>query len=87
MAVAGHPGERLCRTVTNAVNRKGETCEIRLDSHLDRRSRCGCRCRRSGVGVAVAVGVGVGVAVFRVKEAFSVIGAFIVIEAGLFVPE
>ena len=40
-----------------------------------------------GVGVAVAVAVGVGVPVFRVKEAFSVIGAFIVIEAGLFVPE
>jgi hypothetical protein len=40
-----------------------------------------------GVGVAVAVGVGVGVGVFRVKEAFSVIGAFIVIEVGLFVPE
>jgi hypothetical protein len=38
-------------------------------------------------GVAVAVAVGVGVPVFRVKEAFSVIGAFIVIEAGLFWPE
>ena len=40
-----------------------------------------------GVAVAVAVGVGVGVPVFRVKEAFSVIGPFIVIEAGLVVPE
>ena len=36
------------------------------------------------VGVAVGVGVGVGVGV---KEAFSAIGPFIVIEAGLFVPE
>jgi hypothetical protein len=39
------------------------------------------------VGVAVAVAVGVGVPVFRVKEAFSVMGPPIVIEAGLVVPE
>ena len=37
--------------------------------------------------LVLAVGVGVGVPVFRVKEAFSVIGPLIVIEAGLFVPE
>ena len=41
-----------------------------------------------GVGVGVAVGVGVGVGVeFELNVAVSVMGPFIVIEAGLDVPE
>ena len=42
----GHPGKRLCRTVSGTVNAERATCGICLDSHLDGRRRSWCRCRR-----------------------------------------
>jgi hypothetical protein len=42
----GGPGKRVCGTIRGAINSEGETCGIRLDSHLDGGRRCGSR--RSG---------------------------------------